>query len=167
VLVSGPARKRYPGNTERSILRPLPYIGLLRVGRPSRVAIACDGRHTALKAGAADSSATEDSHAHPGHEVLEAADGAAGLRLYRERGADVVILDIFMPERDGLEFIRELRAEGRPAKIVAISGGGQTGQFDMLKAAAAFGAARTLSKPVALSGLVATVHDLLREGPQS
>ncbi len=96
-----------------------------------------------------------------GHEVVEAADGAAGLRLYRERGADLVILDIFMPERDGFEFIRDLRAEGGQAKIIAISGGGQSGQMDMLKAAAAFGAARTLSKPVALNELLAAVGDLL------
>jgi hypothetical protein len=106
-----------------------------------------------------------------GHDVLEAADGAAGLRLYRERGADVVILDIFMPERDGLEVIRDLRADGRQVKIVAMSGGGQSGQADVvmdtLKAAAAFGAARTLSKPVALNELLATVHDLLAERAQS
>jgi CheY-like chemotaxis protein len=76
-------------------------------------------------------------------------------------------LDIFMPERDGLEVIRDLRADGRQAKIIAISGGGQTGQLDMLKAAAAFGAARTLAKPVALNELLATVHDLLAEGAQS
>jgi len=101
-----------------------------------------------------------------GHEVVEATDGAAGVRLYRERGADVVILDIFMPERDGLEFILDLRAEGRQAKIIAISGGGQTGQIDILKAAAAFGAARTLSKPVALAQLLAAVHDVLLEGVQ-
>ncbi len=99
-----------------------------------------------------------------GHEVVEATDGAAGLRLYRARGADVVILDIFMPERDGLEFILDLRAEGRRAKVIAISGGGQTGQIDMLRAAAAFGAARTLSKPVALSQLLAAVDDVLLEG---
>ncbi|HEU5260212.1 MAG TPA: response regulator [Gemmatimonadales bacterium] len=102
-----------------------------------------------------------------GHEVVEATDGAAGLQLYRERGADVVILDIFMPERDGLEFIRDLRAEGRQAKIIAISGGGRTGQIDMLKAAAAFGATCTLSKPVALNELLATVHDLLVQGAES
>src|SRR3989449_9307464 len=44
-----------------------------------------------------------------GYEVLEAADGHAGLRLQREQGADLVLVDIFMPERDGLEVIRALR----------------------------------------------------------
>ena len=102
-----------------------------------------------------------------GYEVLAAADGAAGLRLYRERGADVVVLDIYMPERDGLEFIRDLRADARQPKIVAMSGGGQKGHLDMLKAAAAFGAARTLPKPLALNDLLATVRDLLREAAQA
>src|SRR5216117_2015940 len=44
-----------------------------------------------------------------GYEVLEAADGHAGLRLQREQGDDLVLVDIFMPERDGLEVIRALR----------------------------------------------------------
>jgi len=105
-----------------------------------------------------------------GHDVLEAPDGATGVRLYRERGADVVILDIFMPERDGLEVIQNLQADGRHVKIVAMSGGGQSGQADVqmdtLKAAAVFGAARTLPKPVALKELLVTVHDLLAEGSQ-
>jgi DNA-binding response OmpR family regulator len=102
-----------------------------------------------------------------GYEVLQAPDGATGLRLYRDRGADVVVLDIYMPERDGLEVIRELQAEKRRAKIVAISGGGDATQLDMLKAAAAFGAARTLSKPFAWQDLLAAVRELLRPGAPS
>src|SRR2546422_679647 len=53
-----------------------------------------------------------------GYEVMEAADGHAGLRLQREQGADLVLVDIFMPERDGLEVIRALRAEHPQPKIV-------------------------------------------------
>jgi CheY-like chemotaxis protein len=102
-----------------------------------------------------------------GYDVLEAADGAAGVRLYREQRADLVIVDIFMPERDGLEFIRDLRAEGHPTKIIAVSDGGQTGLIDMLRAAEVFGATRTLSKPVALNKLLALVRDLLVEEPQA
>jgi PAS domain S-box-containing protein len=98
---------------------------------------------------------------HAGHDVLEAADGVMGLRVYRESGADVIVVDLFMPGRDGLEFIRDLRTEGRSTKIIAISGGGRSQQTDLLKAAAVFGAARTLSKPLALADLVAAVHDLL------
>jgi PAS domain S-box-containing protein len=101
-----------------------------------------------------------------GYDVLAAADGAAGLRLYREQGADLVIVDIFMPERDGLEVIRDLRAEPRQAKILAFSGGDQTGQVGMLRVAEVIGASRTLSKPVALKDLLATVRELLSEGAQ-
>jgi len=56
-----------------------------------------------------------------GYEVLEAADGEAGLRLQRERAAELVLVDIFMPERDGLEVIKALRVESPEAKIIAMS----------------------------------------------
>jgi PAS domain S-box-containing protein len=102
-----------------------------------------------------------------GYEVVAAPDGAAGLALYREQGADLVIVDIFMPERDGLEAIRDLRAEPRQAKIVAISGGDQTGNLGMLRVAEVMGASCTLSKPFALNELLATVRDLLRAGARS
>src|SRR5882672_836694 len=62
-----------------------------------------------------------------GYEVIEAADGNAGLRRQREQGADLVLVDIFMPEGDGFEVIRALRAAIPQPQIVAMSGGGQTG----------------------------------------
>jgi CheY-like chemotaxis protein len=71
-----------------------------------------------------------------------------------------------MPERDGLEFIRALRTEPRQAKVLAMSGGDPTGHLETLKVAEVFGASRTLSKPVALEELLATVRDLLSEGAQ-
>lgn len=98
-----------------------------------------------------------------GYEVVEAADGAAGLQLYRDGGADLVLVDIFMPERDGLEVIRALRGEGSRPKIIAISGGGQTGQLDALDAAAALGASRTLRKPFEPQGLLSAIRELLGE----
>jgi two-component system, chemotaxis family, chemotaxis protein CheY len=97
------------------------------------------------------------------YDVIEAADGKAGLRLYREQGADLVLVDIFMPERDGLEVIRALRAEIPQPKIVAMSGGGQTGQIDILRAAAAFGASRTLRKPFEPHELLTAMRELLGE----
>jgi len=96
-----------------------------------------------------------------GYEVTDAADGAAGLRRYRETGADLVLVDIFMPETDGLEVIRALRTEVPRPKLVAMSGGGQAGQDDILKIAAALGAARTLRKPFTPSELLSVVRDLL------
>ena len=98
-----------------------------------------------------------------GYEVIEAADGNAGLRLQRQQGADLVLVDIFMPERDGLEVIRALRTEIPQPKIIAMSGGGQTGQIEVLEAAAAFGAARTLLKPFAPRELLMAIRGLVGE----
>jgi two-component system, chemotaxis family, chemotaxis protein CheY len=96
-----------------------------------------------------------------GYEVIEAADGAAGLRLHREQGADLVLVDIFMPERDGLEVIRALRVEAPRAKIIAMSGGGTTLTISLLDEAAALGASRTLSKPFPPSALLKAIRELL------
>jgi CheY-like chemotaxis protein len=58
-----------------------------------------------------------------GHETIEAADGEEAMRLYHTHGADLVVLDIFMPAKDGIETVRELRRESRQVKIIAISAG--------------------------------------------
>jgi len=96
-----------------------------------------------------------------GYDVIEAADGDAALRVYGDQGADLVLLDLFMPERDGLEVIRALRGASLQPKIVAMSGGGWTGPHDMLRAAAALGAARTLPKPFEPPELLAAIRDVL------
>jgi CheY-like chemotaxis protein len=57
-----------------------------------------------------------------GHAVAEAPDGRAGMKLYRENPTDLVITDLFMPEREGLETIRELRKSFKDAKIVVVTG---------------------------------------------
>ena len=82
-----------------------------------------------------------------GYEVADAADGAAGVRLYLQLGADLVLVDIFMPEMDGLQVIRALRTQVPRPHVVAMSGGGTAGQDDILAIAATLGAARTLRKP--------------------
>ena len=64
-----------------------------------------------------------------GHEVREPEDGAIGLKLSREEPPDVVVTDLLMPEKDGIETIMELRAEFPDVGILAVSGGdkGSTG----------------------------------------
>jgi DNA-binding response OmpR family regulator len=96
-----------------------------------------------------------------GYEVIEAGDGEAGLRLYREQGAALVLVDVFMPKRDGLEVIRALRSAVPQPKIIAMSGGGRIGFLDALEAAAAFGASRTFHKPFKSSDLLAAIDQLL------
>jgi len=102
-----------------------------------------------------------------GYEVVEAGDGNAGLRLQREQAADVVLVDIFMPERDGLEVIKALQTETPRPKIIAVSGGGKTGQIEVLRAAAAFGASRTLLKPFQPRELLTAIREVLGEGAPS
>jgi CheY-like chemotaxis protein len=89
-----------------------------------------------------------------GHEVLEAPDGLAGLRLHQERPTDVILCDLLMPEKEGLETIRELR-RAAPARVVAMSGDGPPlaalDPAGLLRTARLLGADAALAKP--FSGL--------------
>jgi DNA-binding response OmpR family regulator len=102
-----------------------------------------------------------------GHEVVQAADGQEGLRLWREREADLVITDIHMPEKDGIETILELHALRRTVPIIAISGGDQTRRLDLLASAVMLGAVSTLPKPFTLAELLAAVERALGRPPRS
>jgi len=95
------------------------------------------------------------------HAGIEAVDGAAALRAYRDVGADLVLCDLFMPDMDGLELIRQLRRESPVVKIIAMSGGGFHGTVDMLDVARHLGAAETLPKPFSLHELVQAVERVL------
>ena len=75
----------------------------------------------------------------------------------------LVLTDLLMPEQEGLETIKELRAMAFPPNIIAMSGGGETGRLNFLQAAAALGADRTLQKPIRARALLTTVQALLAE----
>ncbi|NGZ28821.1 MAG: response regulator [Magnetococcales bacterium] len=96
------------------------------------------------------------------HEVLEAANGKVGLRLYWEHMPDLVITDILMPEKDGVEVIMELVDQAPGVKIIAISGGGRglDANFN-LRVAQDFGALRALAKPFTRREVLDLVNDLL------
>ena len=96
-----------------------------------------------------------------GYQVAEAADGASGLAAYRQRAANLVLCDIVMPDREGLETIRELRTRYSGVPIVAMSGGAAGYAMDFLPVAAKLGASATLHKPFSLHALLGTVGDLL------
>lgn len=98
---------------------------------------------------------------HAGHEVLEAQDGAEGLRLWVDSGADLVITDVHMPEMDGLEVIMELAALSPGVKIIALSGGESTGRFNYLPEAKLLGALRTIPKPFRHAEILSTINELL------
>lgn len=96
-----------------------------------------------------------------GHSVVEAADGEEGIRSYREHRPDLVITDIVMPNKEGLETIMELRKEFPEVKIVAMSGGTRGMVISFLPAAKKLGADYTLPKPFDLAEMLAIVDDAL------
>jgi CheY-like chemotaxis protein len=100
-----------------------------------------------------------------GHTVVDVPDGEAGIRLHRERAADLIITDLFMPVQDGIEVIRQLRREFPGVKILAISGGDRTRTVDLRKGAEFLGASRTLGKPFERTELLKAVSELLDELP--
>jgi DNA-binding response OmpR family regulator len=101
---------------------------------------------------------------HFGHTVIEARNGKEGMRLFPHADADLVITDIVMPEKEGLEVLMELREKQPPVKIIAISGGGRVNAADYLRTATLMGAAKVLAKPFSNEALMAAVNDLLCGG---
>jgi DNA-binding response OmpR family regulator len=100
------------------------------------------------------------------HEVTLAANGTEGVRLHREQPADVIVTDILMPEKEGIETIMELRRGDPELKIIAMSGAPGLERSTYLRAAGLLGAARTLAKPFAPQELLDAVDGLLRQpGP--
>jgi CheY-like chemotaxis protein len=97
-----------------------------------------------------------------GHLVHEAGDGEDGLAQLQSTPVDLVITDIFMPHKEGIETIRELRRQFPGAKILAISGGGkQSGLEPPLTEAKLFGAHDILAKPFTPQELLAVVSAAL------
>ena len=96
-----------------------------------------------------------------GYQVMDAADGHEGMRLLREQGADLIIIDIIMPEKEGLETITELRRDFPEVKIIAISGGGRSHPDEYLHLAKKFGAHLTFPKPFEEEELLEAVRKLL------
>lgn len=96
-----------------------------------------------------------------GHEVRDASDGDRGLTIFREEDVDLVITDIIMPEKEGIETIQELREADPDLPILAISGGGRAHPSEPLTDARLLGADETLAKPFDVDDLRTTVERLL------
>ena len=96
-----------------------------------------------------------------GYEVLEAADGNEGLQLYLRNPVSVVIIDMLMPNKDGIETIMELRKASSPTKIIAVSGGGRVPSDDYLSMARTAGADYTIIKPIDPDSLLSTISQIL------
>ena len=92
-----------------------------------------------------------------GHQVLLAADGGEGLRVWRESGADLVLLDIHMPGTNGIEVLVQLRGLAPRLPVIVMSGGDQTRKLDLLGNAQLLGASAVLMKPFTLNEVFGVV----------
>lgn len=97
-----------------------------------------------------------------GYHVVQARDGAEAMRLWRSQGADLVITDLHMPEKNGLEVILELLDHSPGASIIAMSDGGKTKQIELLGDARLLGAVLTIEKPFTLADMMTLVGRALK-----
>jgi len=96
-----------------------------------------------------------------GHDVVQSGNGDEGLAALKRETFDAVVLDILMPEREGIETIREIRKTWTTLPVLAISGGDKTGWSDFLRMASVLGANDTLAKPFTASEFVDRVLRLV------
>ncbi|MBF0509817.1 MAG: response regulator [Deltaproteobacteria bacterium] len=96
-----------------------------------------------------------------GFIVMDAPDGKVGMNLFRRSPTDLVITDIIMQEKEGIETIMELRDDFPEVKIIAMSGGGQIGPEVYLDVARGLGANHILTKPFNSNELLEIVRELL------
>jgi len=99
-----------------------------------------------------------------GYEVVQALDGDHAIKAFKAKPIDLVVCDLFMPGKDGLETIKELRKAAPGVKIIAMSGSGFNGAVDMLRTAIHLGAIEVLGKPVRRKDLLGAVERLLVGG---
>ena len=99
-----------------------------------------------------------------GMEVCEAEDGERAMRLLGTHRVDVVVVDIFMPNKDGIEVIRHIRKSGSDVFVIAISGGSLDDELDYQSIAQKLGADATLAKPFALQSLIETIRSVVARG---
>ncbi len=98
---------------------------------------------------------------HAGHEFIEADAGELGMQLYKESPADLVIIDIILPKKGGLETIQELKRDFPKAKFIGISGGFQKKTDKNQALSELLGVEGTLSKPFNSEDLLKMVADVL------
>ena len=96
-----------------------------------------------------------------GYKATAALNGLEALRAYRTQPADLVITDIFMPDMDGLEVIKELQRHFENPRFIAISGGHPRVNMDLLPVAQSLGARRILYKPIKKEELLDAIESAL------
>ena len=94
-----------------------------------------------------------------GHQVIEATNGEEGARLFSQNPPDLLITDIAMPGKDGVETLLELRTDFPDIKVIVMSGRSRA----LLPAAEELGAVHTLSKPFTRSELLKMLEEVLED----
>lgn len=98
-----------------------------------------------------------------GYAVIEAANGVEGLTIHREQHVDVVITDLIMPGKDGMETIIELKREFPDVRIIAVSGGNRAmDPRDYLLYTSQFGVRHTFTKPFDTKEIINAIESLLQ-----
>ncbi|MBU1702010.1 MAG: response regulator [Candidatus Eisenbacteria bacterium] len=96
-----------------------------------------------------------------GYDVEEAPNGVVALQIQEENPVDLVITDIIMPEKEGIETIMDLHRRWSKLPIIAISGGGRDTPQRYLGIAKGIGAARIFPKPILRDELLEAITELL------
>jgi CheY-like chemotaxis protein len=99
-----------------------------------------------------------------GYEVIEAKNGVEGLEKLEENGADLIITDIMMPEKGGIETIIDIRKDYPDVKIIAISGAVSPDSETLLRLTNQYKVSRVLGKPIQFRELFETIDELLKSG---
>jgi len=96
-----------------------------------------------------------------GYAVVSACNGKEGMELFKKNPVELVVTDIIMPEKDGIETILELRRAKSDLKVIAISGGGRSEPENYLHSARLLGANRSMKKPFTNEELLDAIANLL------
>ena len=102
---------------------------------------------------------------HKGHQVIEAHDGKAAMQQAGRAPVDLVLIDLIMPDQEGLETIQQLRRLLPNLKIIAMSAGVQGRPKDVLKAAQLLGAMQCLAKPFSADELESALDAAFAANP--
>ena len=98
-----------------------------------------------------------------GHSVATAPNGKVGMRMVRETKFDLVITDLIMPEKEGMETLQDIKRRDASQKVIVISGGGRQTPEQYLEPALMLGADDALSKPISSRELLHSVEKVLAQ----
>lgn len=105
----------------------------------------------------------EQALQNEGHQVRSALNGEEGIRCYRQQLPDLVLMDILMPEKEGLETILDLRREFPHVSIIAMSAASEAAKINLLELAQRLGAQYRLTKPFQLQTVIELVNKALSQ----